>query len=709
MPKFKTLQTRFTQGELDPLMIGRSDVDQYYGAAALLRNVFTIPQGGVRRRPGLEYIGRVLGALTLTNPTGVTAPNGGTGSNASDGNAATTLATSTGISTTNPYVVVQYDFGSAVNIGKVHINGLSISSGTGEDFYLQVSTDASTWVSIGAAMSLTPTAKDFSRRVHGSYRYARLARIGATDLSTATVTLKDMLAYTESGVSAVKQVFFEFNVTQTYMMVFSDQNIAIYQNGVYLIDIHTTDYTQARLAQIDYVQSADTLIIFHPDVQTKRLVRGSANDVWAMSNVPWTNIPTYDFGSGSEAIWSSTRGWPRHGAFYQGRLYVDGGRSRPTVGYGSKVNSPYDFNFGTALDDEAVGPFGAQEFNSIEGFYPGRNLVVFTSGAEYILPQPLGDPITPKNLTVSRQTRIGSAEYLRPQETEGGILYIQRGGKSIQEFIYADTEAAYSNNLVSLLSSHLVTDPIDFSLRRATNTEDGAYLLMVLGDGSLTVVNVLRGQGVTAFTKQTTDGFFKSCGADVQDMYFVVERTINNTAVRYFERFNNSCYLDSSVFIDGVGSPTATFTGLSHLNGRECRVLADGAVMQNRTPLAGSVTIERNATQSFEIGLNFTPTIQDLPVENQQLGTVMGMPVNVSEIVLRLSNTAGILVNGKTVSFRGFGPSTGGSPLDTAPPRYTGVKKLYGWRGWTEGGQITITQTDPLPMTVLSLAKRVNV
>lgn len=138
-------------------------------------------------------------------------------------------------------------------------------------------------------------------------------------------------------------------------------------------------------------------------------------------------------------------------------------------------------------------------------------------------------------------------------------------------------------------------------------------------------------------------------------------------------------------------------------------MLADGAVMQNRTPAAGSVTIERNATQSFEIGLNFTPTVQDLPVENPQLGTVMGMPVNISEIVLRLSNTAGILVNGKTVSFRGFGPSGSGSPLDTAPPRYTGVKKLYGWRGWTEGGQITITQTDPLPMTILSLAKRVNV
>ena len=61
MPRFTTIQQRFTQGELDPSMVARDDVDQYYGALATAKNILTLPQGGFKRRPGLEHIDRVLG------------------------------------------------------------------------------------------------------------------------------------------------------------------------------------------------------------------------------------------------------------------------------------------------------------------------------------------------------------------------------------------------------------------------------------------------------------------------------------------------------------------------------------------------------------------------------------------------------------------------------------------------------------------------
>jgi hypothetical protein len=780
MARIKTLQTRFTQGEIDPLMLGRSDVDQYYGAAATLRNVFTLPQGGIRRRPGLEYIDRILGQITIANPSVATATNGGTAGNASDDNSSTLLTTTTNISTTNPYVVIHYDLGSSKNIGVVYVNGLYLTAGSSSEFYVQVSTNNSTWVTKGTALSITTTSKDFSRRVHGSYRYVRLVRIGSTDLGTAKVNLKDMLVYEEGSLSNTKEINFEFNVDQTYVMVLSDKNIAIYQDGVYLIDIRVTDYTHSIIPDIDWTQLADTMIIFHEDVQTKRLRREGSNDVWSYGNVPFANIPTYDFGSvtpsgtmtssgttGSvtitasvavftaamvgwivrgnsgyaritaftdtthvtatvidafsstsaftdwtleEPIWSTTRGWVRHGAFYQNRLWVDGGKSRPAVGYGSKVSQQYDFNFGTALDDEAVGPILSQEFNEIQAIYPGRNIMFFTSGAEWIIPQPLGEPITPTNVTVARQSRIGSEENLRPQETEGGVFYIQRGGKSIQEFVFTDTQNAFTNNLLSLISSHLVEAPVDFALRKATNTEDGSYLLMVLDDGSLTVVNILRAQNIAAFTKQTTDGYFKNCIADVDDMYFVVQRNINGTDIKYLERFNNDFSTDCAKRVT-TGLPAATFTGLDHLNGEECKVIADDAIMQNRTPSSGSVTIERNATSSFEIGLNYTPMVKDLPVEgsNFKAGYTLGNSTNISEVILLLSNTADIVVNGIPVSFRQFGPAGNGSPLDAIPTRFTGIKSIKGFRGWdTDGGQVTITQNNPLPFTLLALSKKVN-
>ena len=708
MPKWKMLQTRFTQGELDPLMIGRVDVDQYYGAASVLRNVFVLPQGGARRRFGLEYIGRILGQLTLGTPSAATAPNGGTAANGYDDNPANPVLTTTNLSTTTNYVVLRYDMGSQVAMGVVYLNGLKLSaSGASSEFYVQVSTNDSTWVTVGDALSITDTAKDFSRRIHGTYRYIRLVRIGTTDLGTRRASIDDMLLYTEGALSNTKIITFEFNVSQTYVFVVSDKNMAIYQNGTYLIDLRQTNFTNARIPYLDWVQSADTLLVFHEDLQTLTFVRGSDNDIWTQDVVTYSNIPTYDFGGGAEAIWSVDRGWPRHGAFYQGRLFLDGGKSRPAIVYGSMVNLPFDFDFGTAQDDEAIGPLSFDGFNNIEAIYPGRNLMIMTSAGEYILPQPLGDPLTPSNVSVLRQSKMGSASYLRPQEQEGGVLYVQRGGKSIQEFIYDDTQQAFNNNFVSLLSSHLVQNPVDMALRRGTSTKDGAFLMMVLSDGTLTMATILRSQGITAFVSQTTDGSFKNCAADIEDMYFVIQRTFAGVDVQYLERFNEDHYLDSSALIT-TGLPEDTFTGLEHLNNKECRVLADGSVLQNVTPSGGSATIERDAQESVEIGINFNPTITDLPVENAQLGTVMGQPINISEIILRLDETAEVIVNDKTVSFRGFG-SGSSSPLDAPPPQFTGVKRLYGWRGWTEGGQVTVTQENPLPLRLLSLAKRINV
>jgi len=783
MPRFTTLQQRFTQGELDPAMLARSDIDQYYGALATARDILTLPQGGFKRRPGLEHIDRVLGG-SLTKIAGAalteTAPNGGTAANASDQDSATSLTTTTDLSTTDNYVVAHYDLIATQDIGVVYLNGFALTTNTSSEFFLQVSINDSDWVTMGEAIDVAATAKDFTRRVHSSlYRYVRLIRIGTTDLGTDKATLTGLDVATESGVSNTRCIDFEFNVDQTYKMVVSDKNIAIYQGTTYLIDIYHEDLTSAVLPFIDWESDADTLLIFNGDFITKTLRRNGANDVWVKGEANYTNPPTYDFGAvpvsgtmqtnnvtgegrtititsgvftasmigwtvhfrdGSaritaftdtnnvtadvlsdfdststttdwslrEPIWSAARGYPRHGRFYQGRLWTDGGKARPSVGYGSVVNDFYNFNFGDALDDQAVGPLSGG-FDDIEAIYPGRSLMFFTSGGEFIIPQTFGDPITPLTAVMIRQSSIGSEQGFRPQEIEGGVMYIQRKGASVQEFIYDDAQQAFSNNFVSLLSSHLIAGPVDFALRKATSTEEGAYLLLVRGDGTLTLANILRSQGITSFVSSTTQGNFKSCGVDIEDMYFVVEREIDGDTINFVERFNNEHFMDASTRVL-PGSATDTFTGLTHLEGKECRVKADDSVMGNQTPASGSVTIERVAATSFEIGLNFNPLVTDLPAETQFEGsaTIMGRKTNISEISLRLKDTAGIVINGKLVSFRGFGPSGGGSPLDTAPTLFTGVKRLLGWSGWNEDAQITLTQNDPSPMTVLAIKKRIN-
>jgi hypothetical protein len=54
-------QTAFTAGELDPRMLGRTDLRSYESGASKLRNVFVDTTGGVRRRPGSTYIATAAG------------------------------------------------------------------------------------------------------------------------------------------------------------------------------------------------------------------------------------------------------------------------------------------------------------------------------------------------------------------------------------------------------------------------------------------------------------------------------------------------------------------------------------------------------------------------------------------------------------------------------------------------------------------------
>ena len=77
MPKSQFMQTSFASGELSPLLLGRTDLDQYYKGAQTAENVVIIPQGGVKRRPGTQFVESLVTALDrqdTVNPTMPAAP-----------------------------------------------------------------------------------------------------------------------------------------------------------------------------------------------------------------------------------------------------------------------------------------------------------------------------------------------------------------------------------------------------------------------------------------------------------------------------------------------------------------------------------------------------------------------------------------------------------------------------------------------------------
>ena len=71
-----------------------------------------------------------------------------------------------------------------------------------------------------------------------------------------------------------------------------------------------------------------------------------------------------------------------------------------------------------------------------------------------------------------------------------------------------------------------------------------------------------------------------------------------------------------------------------------------------------------------------------------------------AEIGVRVNASQGMNINNQDIPF-----IEGGDPLDSPPPVFSGVKTIHNL-GWDTDAQITIKQTVPYALTVLSINGR---
>jgi hypothetical protein len=108
---------------------------------------------------------------------------------------------------------------------------------------------------------------------------------------------------TPSVANGVRLISFEFSVDDSYMLCFVAGRMYVIRNGSVITNINGSgnDYlavasiTGAMLSSMCWTQSADTLIIVHPDLQPIKIVRGANNASWTASTITFDSIPRYAF------------------------------------------------------------------------------------------------------------------------------------------------------------------------------------------------------------------------------------------------------------------------------------------------------------------------------------------------------------------------------------------------------------------------------
>jgi hypothetical protein len=135
---------------------------------------------------------------------------------------------------------------------------------------------------------------------------------------------------------------------------------------------------------------------------------------------------------------------------------------------------------------------------------------------------------------------------------------------------------------------------------------------------------------------------------------------------------------------------------LGHLEGAEVQVVGDRAVYPRQTVLGGGVQFDP-AAMKLEVGVPYWTRLRTLRPEVASLGTIQGSRQRQARVILRCYKSAGLILNDKVVVFR-----HGADPLGTGTvPRTEDIDLAN--IGWDRAGQLTIEQTDPLPLTLLGL------
>ncbi|MCG8343531.1 MAG: hypothetical protein MI685_00020 [Chlorobiales bacterium] len=654
----RLLKSDFTSGEVDPLLHARQDIKHYFTGAERMRNVFVIPQGGFKDRPGLKFVNDVSATASGNDPD--------------DG--ARFISFEFSFSPDVTYLLLFLD-----QEIRVYKDGEQVHTITGLTQWTGDKLDKLNWTQSNDTLII----------FHPEIQPYRILRVSDTSWTVSALSFDYIPKYDYSPTSSNPLG----NITPSDV----DGEIKISSAGSVWTLSHVGQKVEGNggLARIVQFNSSSSVVavVEIPFYNTDSITSGE-----------WTLL------EGFEDVWSNTRGWPACGTFHDGRLWMGGG-PRPSTIWGSRIGSFFDFESGTGLDDEPIDlTLDTDQLNDIVNLFSLRDLVIFTTGGEFYVPE---RPITPNSSSTINATRRGSQKGLRVQELDGAALFVQRGGKAIREFVLIeDGSGNYVSDNLSLLSSHMINNPIDFSKRKATSTDENDLLILINTDGTAAICSAIRSQQVIAWsTMDTPNGVLQRVGVDDTDIYFLVKRTVNGVSKWFVEMFDSTLRHDSAVYVDTSSSATSTITAAHLLNEDNIHCYADDNYQGDFTlDGSGQATIPNESDNYYEAGYYFEVEAKTLPIEpSLPEGTSFNKKKRIIEIASELSETEHVVFNDREVTFKKFGVAGSNSPLDVDGKEFSGRHTEEGFVGFSEEAQITISKNRPGKMTVLALTATVSV
>jgi hypothetical protein len=669
MARVSVQLTNFTAGELSPRLDGRNDLSKYPSGCKTLENFIVYPHGSAARRSGTQFISEVK---TSANKTRLVPFE---------------------FSTTQTYIL---EFGNQYiriykDKGQVQNGGSAVEIATpyltAELFDIKFAQSADVMYIVHP----NHAARKLSRTSHINWTLTQIdfTKGPMQDPNTTTTTLNPGQTAVGTGVSLVASATTGINGGVGFAS--TDVGRFVFLHGGYA---KITGFTNTTNVTIEILTT---------------LSASTATENWRLG------------------AFSDTTGHPSTVTFFEQRLVFAGTTEQPQTVFFSKSGDyeNMDANIGgTIADSDAIiYTIASNQVNAIRFMTATRTLIIGTAGGEFSVSGGGSDvAITPTNILIKKQSNHGAAN-LDALAVGNVTLFMQRARRKMRELAYNFDVDGYIAPDMTILAEHITEGGIT---QMAYQQEPNQIIWLVRGDGELIGFTYQREQQVTAWHRHIFGGAFGSGKAVCEsvaviptddteyEVYVIIKRTINGATKRYIEVLNTFDFTntDNTTFnfldsqLDYNGSATTTISGLSHLEGQTVSILADGATHADKVVSSGSITLDRSSTK-VKVGLSYTSLLQTMRIDaGARDGTSQSKTKRIYEITIRLFESVGVEVGPDLNNLERIPFRSSANAMNQGITPFTGDKEVEFRGNYETDGFVFVRQTQPLPLTILSLYPR---
>ena len=418
--------------------------------------------------------------------------------------------------------------------------------------------------------------------------------------------------------------------------------------------------------------------------------------VWVPPASPWP------------AVNPVTTGYPAKVLFFQNRLWFGNTNLLNNTVFGSKINSPINFDVGTGRDTDAiVYTIGQTNSGSILWMNGGKQMEIYCENDEFACPQDQNTALTPSTFSIRQQSSYGASPLLKPITYINDSYYSTKSGRALINFHFNGIGLTYTSSNISAASTHLVKQPTNRALLRGSDTSQDNFIYFINPvDNTLTAFQFATEYKLAALTPVNFQANVELIDIVTIDNSVYILKFYTLTEQYTIELLDDTTRIDCN--FNATMQSSGLVTGLNLLNGYTVQVVYQNQDFGQYLVQNNQITVNNPLAINDTVMIGLLYNVNITPMYPLAGGVESSFKKQVQRIYVDYYQSLDFSINGNLVPYQNFADIQAGLPL-TPQTETAIIAPFSGWNRFDNNGVpiISITQSSPFDLQVLSIGYQI--